>query len=103
MKVRRLFAATGMVCLAAVALAGCKKEEQGRITRYEPGVYKGKPDQSLSAEQQRALRLRATMQSGISAPAGGGGRATPRDVRKPQSPAIDHGKLNNRTRNQKGS
>jgi len=97
MKVRKIFTVAGAVCLAAVALAGCRTEEQDRLTRYEPGVYKGKPDQGLSEDQRRDLMRRALMQSGVTKPAGGG--SPTRDVRKP----VDSGALNERTRNQKGS
>jgi len=97
MKVRKIFTAVGAVYLAAVALAGCRSEEQGRLTNYEPGVYKGKPDTELTEDQRRELMRRALMQSGSTQPAGGG--SPTRDVRKP----IDSGALNERTRNQKGS
>lgn len=97
MMARKIFAAAGLACLSIVVLAGCRSEEQGRITRYQPGVYKGTPDQHLTEEQQRTLRLRAIMQSGA---VGTGGGGTPRDVRKP---ALDSDTLNQRARNQKGS
>ena len=44
MRVRNLFTAGGAACLALMVLAGCRSEEQNRITKYEPGVYKGIPD-----------------------------------------------------------
>ena len=98
MTVRKFLAATTVVCLGVIALAGCRSEEQGRIMKYEPGVYKGQPDQKLSEDQTRVLRQRTIMQGGsLDAPTGGGGT---RDVRKPE---IDSGALNQRTQNQKGS
>jgi len=104
MKVRNLVAVTAAVCLTGVVLAGCKSEEQGRVLRYEPGVYKGKPDQQLSEAQQRELRSRALMQSGTVKPTGGGGGGdTRRDVRKPGAPSIDLQQLSNRARLQGGS
>ena len=104
MKARKMFAALGVVLLTGIVLAGCRSEEQGRITQYQPGVYLGKPDQALNAEQVRTLRHRALMQSGTIKPTGGGGGVkSTRDVRKPGASAIDYGKLNHRGRNQKGS
>ena len=104
MRLRNLFTAGGVACLAIVVLVGCRSEEQNRITKYEPGVYKGVPDQALSSAQRRVLRNRALMQSGSVKPAGGGGGAKPgRDVRKPVVQKIDLDKLNSRTRLQKGA
>ena len=103
MRVRNLFTAGGAACLALMVLAGCRSEEQNRITKYEHGVYKGLPDQVLSSAQRRILRDRALLQSGSVTPAGGGGGAKPgSDVRKPVVQKIDLDKLNARTRLQKG-
>jgi len=49
---------------AALALAACDEDEQGRILRYEKGTYLGKPDTALSEEQLDELRLRAKQQAG---------------------------------------
>ena len=38
MRVRELFTASGIACLAVVVLVGCRSEQQNRITNYEPGV-----------------------------------------------------------------
>ena len=103
MKVRKLVAVTAAVCLTGVVLAGCKSEEQGRVLRYKPGVYQGKPDQQLSEAQQRELRSRALMQSGTVKPTGGGGGDSRRDVRKPGETSIDLQQLGNRARLQGGS
>lgn len=53
-------------CLVAggLALAGCRSEEQNRMTEFEKGTYLGKPDQTLSDEQVEELRLRARHQRG---------------------------------------
>ena len=102
MRVRNLFTAGGAACLALMVLAGCRSEEQNRITKYEPGVYKGLPDQVLSSAQRRILRDRALLQSGSVIPAGGGGAQPGSDVRKPVVQKIDLDKLNARTRLQKG-
>ena len=96
MKVRKIFTAAAVVCLSVAVLGGCRSEEQGRIMKYQPGVYKGKPDQQLSQDQARSLRERTLMQSGSTGISGGGTR----DVRKPD---IDTDKLKQRGQNQKGS
>ena len=101
MRVRNLLTAGGAACLALMVLAGCRSEEQNRITKYEPGVYKGLPDQVLSSAQRRILRNRALLQSGSVIPAGGGAKPGS-DVRRPVVKKIDLDKLNARTRLQKG-
>ena len=78
---------TGVVCLALLALAACRPDEQGRPLHYEPGVYPGDKNSSpLTEDQLAGLRQRALEQGDI--PAGGG--ATPsvtsttgEDVRPP--------------------
>ena len=55
----RIFTVFGAVAVSAVVLAGCRAEEQGRITQYQPGVYLGKKDTQLSQAQVRALHLRS--------------------------------------------
>mgnify|MGYP004128685793 CR=1 FL=1 len=45
-------------------LAGCLDEKRGRITDFEPGVYKGKPDDKLTQAQIRRLKFRVGNQSG---------------------------------------
>jgi len=93
----------GVIGLAALVLGGCRAEEQGRITSYEPGVYKGKPDTELSDAQRRVLRQRSVYQ-GSSVVAGGGGTSPKyRDVRKPAASSVDLSKLKNRARLQAGS
>ena len=77
MKARKMFAVLGAIVLTGVVLAGCRSEEQGRITDYQPGVYKGKSDQALNTEQLRTLRHRTLMQSGTIKPTGGGGGGPP--------------------------
>jgi len=103
MNVRRIFKLSGVVALAVVVLGGCRAEEQGRLINYEPGVYKGKPDDQLNDQQVRALRQRSAYQGSSVALSGGGSPAKSRDVRKPSSSPVDLGKLNNRTRMQAGS
>jgi len=53
-------------CLVAggLALAGCRSEEQNRITKFEKGTYLGKPDQTLSDEQLNELRRQTQRQRG---------------------------------------
>ena len=55
-----LAALTGVI----LALSACDPAEQDRITRYEKGVYLGKPDTALKEDQVRALRQRANQQGG---------------------------------------
>ena len=54
----------GLITVLAVGLflAGCDNAEQGRILRYEKGVYLGQADQPLSAEEQDDLRQRTRLQ-----------------------------------------
>jgi hypothetical protein len=76
----------GVVALAAIALTACRAEEQGRMIKYEPGVYKGKPDTQLSDSQLEALRERTRSQSGASGTGYAGGAAptaSGSDVRVP--------------------
>lgn len=61
-----------LVILAVPLLAGCRAEEQNRITKYEPGVYMGKKQSALSGEQVNALRYRTRMQSGSTSTSVGG-------------------------------
>lgn len=46
----------GCLLTGGLALAGCRSEEQNRITSFEKGTYLGKPDQKLSDEQVEKLR-----------------------------------------------
>lgn len=50
---------TALVLGVALAVAGCREEEQGRPLAFEPGVYKGEKPQPLAEEQLRALRDRS--------------------------------------------
>ncbi len=78
----RIFTVFGAVAVSAVLLAGCRAEEQGRITKYQPGVYLGKKDTELSKAQVRQLSLRSLHQGdAVSRNLGGGARKS--DVRKP--------------------
>ena len=53
------------VLLSAVGtLTGCLDEKRGRITDYEPGVYKGQPDDKLTQAQISSLKYRAGHQTG---------------------------------------
>ena len=73
----------GILAVSALALAACRAEEQGRITKYKPGIYLGKPDTKLSSEQVRRLSLRASMQGNPVYRASGGGSVRKPDVREP--------------------
>ena len=86
----------GLLALLIVPLlAGCRAEEQGRITMYKPGEYMGKKHVELSQDQVRGLRLRASAQSGSTKPSGGGSSISVDE--------IDAGALGQRTSNQGGT
>lgn len=84
MTTRRFISFFGVLAFSVLFLAGCRAEEQGRITQYQPGVYLGKKDTKLSTEQVRQLRLRSAMQS-IAVYRSGGGGYRKADVRRPAS------------------
>ena len=46
----------------ALAVQGCREDEQDRVLMYEPGTYLGQPDEPLDQEQVEALRQRAARQ-----------------------------------------
>lgn len=58
------------VILVLPLLAGCRAEEQDRITMYEPGVYMGKKQPPLTEDQVKALRYRTRGQSGSTSTVG---------------------------------
>lgn len=45
--------------VVALAVAGCREEEQGRPLAFEPGVYKGEKLPPLTDDQLRALQDRS--------------------------------------------
>ena len=92
----------GAICAAVLVLAGCRAEEQGRITNYQPGVYLGKLDNKLTDGQRRQLRQRSVYQGSGIAGGGGGSSAGSRDVRTPEGSAINLSQLMIRARNQGG-
>lgn len=78
----KFFTVFGAVAMSVALLAGCRAEEQGRVTKYQPGVYLGKKDTQLSSAQVRDLRLRSVFQGdAVNRTVGGGARKS--DVRKP--------------------
>ncbi len=85
----RVVRSLGVVALVAVALTACRAEEQDRMIRFEPGIYKGKPDARLSRDRVEQLRGRTLSQGGISlgggggSLGGGGGSSAGTDVRAP--------------------
>jgi len=103
MTVHRSTKLIGLVSVAILVLGGCRAEEQGRLTSYEPGVYKGKPDTQLSEAQLRVLRQRSVYQGNSVVASGGGVSPKHRDVRKPSASSIDLSKLRKRARLQGGS
>lgn len=48
--------------LCALALGGCREEEQDRILLYEQGEYRGEPDERLQQAEIEELRSRARRQ-----------------------------------------
>ena len=84
MTIKRFITVFGVVAVSAALLAGCRAEEQGRITKYQPGVYLGKKDTELSQAQVRQLGLRSRKQGdAVYRNAGGGARKS--DVRRPSA------------------
>ena len=57
----------------AVSLGACRSEEQGRILKYQKGVYLGKADTPLSRSARDAVRDRARFQGGLGVISPGGG------------------------------
>jgi len=53
-----------VLLFAVGTLTGCLDEKRGRITDYEPGVYKGQPDDKLTQAQISSLKYRAGNQTG---------------------------------------
>lgn len=51
-------AGLALAVVATLAVAGCREEEQGRVTDFDAGVYKGPADQGLDAATLEALRAR---------------------------------------------
>ena len=47
-----------------LGLAACDEAEQGRILRYEKGVYLGPTDTQISEETREELRDRVRLQGG---------------------------------------
>jgi len=94
----RMVRTLSVIAITAIVLSACRADEQGRMIRYEPGVYKGKPDSQLSESRLEELRNRARNQGGVTG-AGYAGGAAPKasepDVRPP-------GELNQRTQKQGG-
>jgi len=88
MTMRKTITVLGAVAVSALVLAACRAEEQGRITRYEPGVYLGKKDTALNAAQQDRLRQEVNRQGSAVYLPGGGGTG---------SKAVDTGALGTRS------
>lgn len=95
MNKRRIFTVFGAVLGCALALVACRAEEQGRITRYKPGVYLGKQDAQLSESQREEINRRTATQgdSNFHVPGGGGAAAG----------GVDTGALGARGRKQGGT
>lgn len=62
MKMTKLLPLTGGLLLAAIAVSGCRSEEQNRPLFFEKGTYQGTQDQELSDDKLDELRQRARNQ-----------------------------------------
>ena len=102
MKAHKGYLLFGAACAAVLVLSGCRAEEQGRITNYQPGVYLGKLDTMLTEEQRRQLRQRSVYQGSGIAGGGGGSAAGPRRASTSEGSALDLGQLKIRARSQGG-
>ncbi len=71
--------------VVASLVAGCRKEEQGRILNYQKGIYLGPSEAKLSEGTRDELRQRVRRQGGARSFASfaGGGAAPGADVRPP--------------------
>jgi len=54
----------GAVFALGLVLSACDQAEQGRILRYEKGVYLGQKDSPLGDQEREILRQRALLQQG---------------------------------------
>ncbi len=59
---RRSLFALAAALAASLTLAACDDAEQGRVLRYEKGVYLGKPDTPLTQEAKENMRVRQRLQ-----------------------------------------
>jgi hypothetical protein len=91
---------TGIVCLALIALVGCRPEEQNRVYNFEPGVLKQKdPSAELTEAELAELRQRSILQGGIIIGHTAAGATTAGTDVRPPSPSnankelIERGKL----------
>jgi hypothetical protein len=98
---KKLFERLVLVALGAILLAGCRAEEQGRVLRYEPGIYKGKTFTQLTASQRKTLRQRSIYQG--TGMASFGGTSVQRNVRKPTVLSESSKTSKNRLKLQSGS
>lgn len=94
MTTQRFFTVFGVVAVSAFLLAACRADEQGRITRYEPGVYLGKKDTQLSEAQKQQLNQRHARQSSATFRSSGGGGS-------PSQSAVDTKSLGTRVEGQR--
>lgn len=79
---RKLLVAV-LLMSVSLGLGACRESEQDRFKIYEQGVYKGKKDDTLSADVRTAVRNRAVEQSGAQIGGGPIGKVTG-DVRPPE-------------------
>lgn len=55
---------TALMIGTVLVLGACREEEQDRFIMFEPGVYKGNPDTTLSRSDSDEMRNRTALQAG---------------------------------------
>ncbi|MGB0683674.1 MAG: hypothetical protein ACPGOV_13250 [Magnetovibrionaceae bacterium] len=86
-----------VAAVAVLALSACKEEYQDRVLRWEPGVYKGQPDQAIGEDVRRELNDRARYQGSFSSRSAGGISVNKDAVRPPEQPSETARQLQERT------
>ncbi len=65
MRIRWTLVALSVAFAASLLVSACDEAEQGRVLRYEKGIYLGPMDTQLSDEARADLRARTRMQKGM--------------------------------------
>lgn len=77
------FATIACLTASVLFLGACREEEQDRFIMFEPGVYKGKPDDTLSTAESEEMRNRTVLQAGANLGTGAVGKVAG-DIRPPE-------------------
>ncbi len=64
MRIRRTLVALSAALAASFLVSACDEAEQGRVLRYEKGIYLGQKDRGLSDQERNDLRAHTRMQQG---------------------------------------